>query len=129
MQRLVGILAIMLILMTSSFARAQNAPQAGEYLLGRFLMSHSGVASDLQNNPSLYNNLGYLQQHPELQNFLNNNPQVTQMLTDPNFRASELSQQNWRGLFENSTGESPGAAAGQLLDRFLGTANNNNQPY
>ncbi len=110
-------------------AFAQTQPQTerqmAEYLLGSFLISHSGIAGDLQNNPSLFQDSNYIAQHPELKNFLNNNPQVVQMLTDPNFRTQELSQQNWRSLFQNTTGQSPGQTVGSWIDKWLGTGSSN----
>lgn len=101
--------------------QSQSEQQMAEYLPGSFLMSHSGIAGDLQNNPSLFQDSNYLAQHPELQKFLDNNPQVVQMLTDPNFRTQELSQQDWRSLLQNTTGQSPGQMVGSLIDNWLGT--------
>jgi hypothetical protein len=49
--------------------------------MDQFLSAHGEIAAQLQANPSLINNAKYLGSHPELRNFLNNNPQVRQAFT------------------------------------------------
>jgi hypothetical protein len=51
---------------------------------GQFLGGHSNVATDLSNDPSLANNKEYRANHPELDEYLNAHPTVSQQLAaDP----------------------------------------------
>jgi hypothetical protein len=47
-----------------------------------FLGSHSKIADELSKDPSLANNREYLENHPELKNYLNANPQVHEELSE-----------------------------------------------
>ena len=46
-----------------------------------FLSEHPRIAADLQRNPSLANNWGYLHAHDNLRDFLHNHPKVRRQLT------------------------------------------------
>ncbi|MGB7285199.1 MAG: hypothetical protein WBE13_23275 [Candidatus Acidiferrum sp.] len=48
---------------------------------GGFLGGHSDIAQQLSKDPSLVNNREYMENHPELQAYLNTNPDVRQQLT------------------------------------------------
>jgi hypothetical protein len=66
---------------------------------GQFLSGHSNVAADLSNDPSLANNKEYRASHPELDEYLNTHPTVSQQLAaDPQAVMSSNSIQQSSGV-------------------------------
>ncbi len=49
---------------------------------GEFLGNHSGVATELTNDPTLANNKEYLASHPELNEYLKSHPTLSQQLAE-----------------------------------------------
>ena len=86
----VALLALLLI-GVASVANAGTMPgqrrdedvTRGELLnFDRFLDSHPGIARDLTKNPALINSSDYVEDHPELREFLKNHPEVREELKE-----------------------------------------------
>lgn len=86
--------------------------------MDQFLDSHPDIGKQLQSTPSLINNAKYLNDHPQLWAFLNNNPQVREEFTE---NPSDFMQRENR--FENHENESTNVATmDEYLDKHPGVA-------
>ena len=56
--------------------RDRDAMTSRSASFGEFLGTHSAIAHQLSNNPSLANDRSYLDSHPELQSYLSSHPEV-----------------------------------------------------
>ena len=61
---------------TADNDRDRDAMTSRSASFGSFLGTHSAIAHQLSNNPSLANDQSYLQSHPELQSYLSTHPEV-----------------------------------------------------
>jgi hypothetical protein len=78
---LVPVLALLVIALLSVFATAQQPPDNDTTRqelrsFDQFLDSHPQIAADLQKNPNLVNDPGYVNAHPQLKDFLEDHPRV-----------------------------------------------------
>lgn len=74
-----------------------------------FLNGHAAVAQELSKNPSMVKDHDYVQSHPELQTYLNANPEVKdRLMADPqNFVKSSLQFNNNAKGWDNKTAPAP----------------------
>ena len=61
--------------------------------MDRFLDKHKNIEKDLQKNPSLVNDRGYLKHHKQLESFLSKNPQVGEELRENPTRFMQKQEQ------------------------------------
>ncbi|MGE5305758.1 MAG: hypothetical protein ACM3TN_20800 [Alphaproteobacteria bacterium] len=81
-------LALTLAALTLGTANISWADSLNEEMrdFNHFLNQHPRIAADLQSNPSLANNSGYLHNHDNLRDFLHNHPRVRrQLATNPGY--------------------------------------------
>jgi hypothetical protein len=86
-RRFLLVLCSLLVVALSSVAAAQQRPDNDTTrqelrTFDQFLDSHSQIAADLQKNPSLVNDPGYLNAHSQLKDFLEDHPRVREELKE-----------------------------------------------
>lgn len=86
--------------------------------MDQFLDSHPDVEKQLQSNPSLINNVKYLNDHPQLRAFLDGNPQIREEFTEnPSYF---MQRENQFEAHENGSGQV--ATMDAYLDKHPGEA-------
>lgn len=82
--------------------RDRDAMTSRSASFGSFLGTHSAIAHQLSNNPSLANDQSYLQSHPELQSYLSTHPEVrNELMRNP--QEFVKSAQQYNGTTKTST--------------------------
>ena len=75
MKHLSAMLAVTIVLLSIAMPSISSA-QYNEERLDKFLNEHQNVKAYLVRNPNLIYDKSFREQHPELQEFMQNNPQI-----------------------------------------------------
>jgi len=89
----------------NGYDRDRNGDHDAQRRFGQFLGNHSDINDQLSKDPSLCKDDRYMHDHPELQSYLNSNPDVRQkLMADPdNFVKSTQQWNNTQSSIPKTT--------------------------